>query len=595
MATNEQIGLLVTLFFPLLAGLFVLAFCRTERAIKIWSIRFSLVPLIVSAALLFAYDRTLGGIQFEIEAPWIPVLNSNFHLGADGLSMPLIFLTTLLSTLSIFYSARTIRTRVREYFIMFHLLELSMLGVFVALDYVLFYLFWEVSLVPMYLLIGIWGGQNRSYASIKFFIYTLVGSVAMLLAILLTYFATGTFDIPGAAQAQAFAQLDDSTRMLLSSLAFWGFFLGFAFKVPSFPFHTWLPDAHTEAPTAGSVILAGVLLKLGAYGFLRIILPTYPEASQFWAPAVIAVGAIAIVYGAFVCVAQGDLKRLIAYSSVSHMGYVMLGIGAASLVLTPEGLEQVAAKFGGVAAADVYDSAAMALNGAALPMDRVSAKTLLYDGAVYLHGGERYRVERLDLEEGTCAVARSTAGYFTEAVVRTDIRLLHWDEETRAACRLALGDILVRTQPTVFRKIRYHTHERIGRGGIDLPADEMHTRAAVILFGGDTAAGRSFRALADRQRHSALTRLGHLIRNVAPVFLLCDVRDLGVAQRVRDPDLGAPALYLYDACPGGSGLAEGFRDDAGRILSGCRDLVAGCACARGCPSPSPESGSPVAP
>lgn len=386
MATNEQIGLLVTLFCPLLAGICVLAFCRTERAIKIWSIRFSLVPLIVSAALLFAYDRTAGGIQFEIEAPWIPVLNSNFHLGADGLSMPLIFLTTLLSTLSIFYSARTIRTRVREYFVMFHLLELSMLGVFVALDYVLFYLFWEVSLVPMYLLIGIWGGQNRSYASIKFFIYTLVGSVAMLLAILLTYFATGTFDIPGAAQAQAFAQLDDGTRLLLSSLAFWGFFLGFAFKVPSFPFHTWLPDAHTEAPTAGSVILAGVLLKLGAYGFLRIILPTYPEASQFWAPAVIAVGAIAIVYGAFVCVAQGDLKRLIAYSSVSHMGYVMLGIGAASLVLTPAGLEQVAAKFGGVAAADVYDSAAMALNGAALQMFNhgiITGALFLLVGVIY--------------------------------------------------------------------------------------------------------------------------------------------------------------------------------------------------------------------
>ena len=386
MATDEQIGLLVTLFFPLLAGLFVLAFCRTERAIKIWSIRFSLVPLLVSAALLFSYDRTAGGIQFEIKAPWIPVLNSNFHLGADGLSMPLIFLTTLLSTLSIFYSARTIRTRVREYFVMFHLLELSMLGVFVALDYVLFYLFWEVSLVPMYLLIGIWGGQNRSYASIKFFIYTLVGSVAMLLAILLTYFATGTFDIPGAAQAQAFAQLDDGTRMLLSSLAFWGFFLGFAFKVPSFPFHTWLPDAHTEAPTAGSVILAGVLLKLGAYGFLRIILPTYPEASQFWAPAVIAVGAIAIVYGAFVCVAQGDLKRLIAYSSVSHMGYVMLGIGAASLVLTPAGLEQVAAKFGGVAASDVYDSAAMALNGAALQMFNhgiITGALFLLVGVIY--------------------------------------------------------------------------------------------------------------------------------------------------------------------------------------------------------------------
>lgn len=217
-------------------------------------------------------------------------------------------------------------------------------------------------------------------------------------------------------------------------------------------------------------------------------------------------------------------------------------------------------------------------------MDRVSAKMLLYEGAVYLHGGERYRVERLDLGERLCTVVRSTADYFTEAVARTDLRLLHREEETRSACGLLLGDILVRMQPTGFRKIRYRTHEPIGRGGIDLPAEEMHTRAAAILFSGDTAAGRSFAALADRPRRAVLSRLGHLIRNVAPVFLLCDVRDLGVAERARDPDLGVPALYLYDACPGGSGLAEGFRDDADRILRGCRDLVAGCGCARGCPS-----------
>ncbi len=369
MANSSQVALFATLFFPLVAGIWVMLFCRSDQSIRRVSILASLVPLILSVVLLFTYDRELGGMQFEITAPWIPVLNSSFRLGADGLSLPLIFLTTLLSTLSIYYSARTIRTRVREYFVMFHLLELSMLGVFMALDYVLFYLFWEVSLVPMYLLIGIWGGENRSYASIKFFIYTLVGSVAMLLAILITYLATGTFDILNAAQAQPFVQLDYDTRILLGSLAFWGFFLGFSFKVPSFPFHTWLPDAHTEAPTAGSVILAGVLLKLGAYGFLRIILPTYPEASQFWAPVVIAVGAIAIVYGAFVCVAQRDLKRLIAYSSVSHMGYVMLGIGAASLVLTPEGLQKVTEKMGGtLPASGVYDSAVMALNGATLQM-----------------------------------------------------------------------------------------------------------------------------------------------------------------------------------------------------------------------------------
>ncbi len=386
MATSNQVALLATLFFPLISGVLVFIFFRSDQVVKRMSTLLSLVPLVLSTYLLFAYDRTVGGLQFQIAAEWIPVLNSSFRIGADGLSLPLIFLTTLLSTLSIFYSTRTIKMRVREYFIMFHLLELSMLGVFVALDYVLFYLFWEISLVPMYLLIGIWGGANRSYASIKFFIYTLVGSVAMLLAILLTYFATGTFDMLAAAQAQAFMQLDDSTRLLLTSLAFWGFFLGFAFKVPSFPFHTWLPDAHTEAPTAGSVILAGVLLKLGAYGFLRIILPTYPEASQFWAPVVIAVGAVAIVYGAFVCVAQGDLKRLIAYSSVSHMGYVMLGIGAASLVLTPEGLESVAAKFGGVASADIYDSAAMALNGATLQMFNhgiITGALFLLVGVIY--------------------------------------------------------------------------------------------------------------------------------------------------------------------------------------------------------------------
>lgn len=387
MATMSQVALFVTIFFPLVAAIWVLLLCQTERAIKRWSIRMSLVPLILSAVLMVQYDRSLGGMQFEVMAPWIPVLNSSFRLGADGLSLPLIFLTTLLSTLSIVYSAFTIKTRVREYFVMFHLLELSMLGVFGALDYVLFYLFWEVSLVPMYLLIGIWGGQNRSYASIKFFIYTLVGSVAMLLAIILTYLATGTFDMTAAAVAQPFMQLDPQTQLLLGSLAFWGFFLGFAFKVPSFPFHTWLPDAHTEAPTAGSVILAGVLLKLGAYGFLRIILPTYPHASQFWAPVVIGLGVIAIVYGAFVCVAQGDLKRLIAYSSVSHMGYVMLGIGAASFVLTPEGLEKAVSKLGGNLSADaIYDSATMALNGATLQMFNhgiITGALFLLVGVIY--------------------------------------------------------------------------------------------------------------------------------------------------------------------------------------------------------------------
>ncbi len=256
-----------------------------------------------------------------------PQLNSFYHMGVDGLSIPLIFLTALLSTLGLYYSSFTIKKRVKEFFFLFLLLEMGMIGVFVALDFVLFYVFWEIGLVPMYFLIGIWGqAKDRPrYAAIKFFIYTLVGSVAMMLAILAIYFQTGTFDILEAARLQPFAG-----NLTVASLAFWGFMLAFMIKVPSFPFHTWLPDAHTAAPTAGSVILAGVLLKLGAYGMLRIVLPTFPHAFVKWAMVIVALGVIGIVYGAFVCIAQSDLKRLIAYSSVSHMGYVMLGIGAAA-------------------------------------------------------------------------------------------------------------------------------------------------------------------------------------------------------------------------------------------------------------------------
>ncbi len=358
----ESIVLTAMLFWPLLAAVVVLLFGNSDRAIKTSSVVMSLVPLALSIYVLLGYDFQAGGMQFEVQAEWIPQLNASYHLGVDGLSVPLVFLTTLLSTLSLYYSAGVIRHRVKEYFFLFHLLEMSMLGVFLALDYVLFYIFWEISLVPMYFLIGIWGSDNRDYAAIKFFIYTLVGSVAMLLAILAIYFYTGTFDILESAAAQPFSQ-----HLTIASLVFWGLFLGFAFKVPSFPFHTWLPDAHTEAPTAGSVILAGVLLKLGAYGLLRIMLPTLPNAAVYWAPWLVALGAIAIVYGAFVCVAQTDLKRLIAYSSVSHMGYVVLGIGAAAAVMTPEALANLANVFS-LSPEALQDSAAMAINGATLQM-----------------------------------------------------------------------------------------------------------------------------------------------------------------------------------------------------------------------------------
>jgi NADH-quinone oxidoreductase subunit M len=360
--------LIIILLWPILAALLVML-SKNERLIKWGSVAASLLPLGLSIILLAGYDWSSGQMapQWSVDYEWIPSINAGFTLGVDGLSIPLIFLTALLTTLSLYYSSFVINTRVKEYFALFFLLQLSMLGVFMALDMVLFYVFWEISLVPMYLLIGIWGGKNRGYASIKFFIYTLVGSVFMLLAILGTYFATGTFNILEAAALQPFQDLPAQQALFFTSLAFWGFFLGFAFKVPAFPFHTWLPDAHTEAPTAGSVILAGVLLKLGAYGFLRIVLPVYPTASYYWAIPLVAIGVIAIVYGAFVCVAQTDLKRLIAYSSVSHMGYVMLGIGAAATVLTPEGVQYAVDRFGYTPEA-IADSAAMAINGATLQM-----------------------------------------------------------------------------------------------------------------------------------------------------------------------------------------------------------------------------------
>ena len=317
-------------FFPLL-GAAILMFIPKEKpaVIKASAIAVSLVPLVMSIWLWFAYDRSgaqfPNGTQFQSLAQWIPSLGVTFKMGVDGLSVPLIFLTTLLTTLSLIYST-FIEVRPKEYFWMFLLLETGMLGVFTALDFVLFFVFWEVSLVPMYFLIGIWGGPRREYAAIKFFIYTMVASMAMLLSILALYFTSGhTFDMEKIALANPFAKAS-----LMGALVFWGLFFGFAVKVPMFPFHTWLPDAHVEAPTAGSVILAGVLLKMGSYGFMRILMPIMPDQfEEFW-PYVAVLSLIAIIYGAFVAMAQTDLKKLIAYSSVNHMGYVTLGCAVAA-------------------------------------------------------------------------------------------------------------------------------------------------------------------------------------------------------------------------------------------------------------------------
>ena len=371
---HDWILTLIT-FLPLLGGVIIL-FIPRERAgaIKVTALVFSLPSLVLSILLWIWYDPSTRGMQFVQNVRWIQALNVHYYMGVDGISVPLIFLTALLTTLSLIYSW-IINERPKEYFSLFLLLETGMLGVFTSLDFFLFYIFWEVSLVPMYFLIGIWGGPRKEYAAIKFFLYTLVGSVAMLLAIIGVYFYTEphTFSIP-----EAIRQIPFHGMPTLESLAFLAFFLAFAIKVPMWPFHTWLPDAHVEAPTAGSVILAGILLKLGAYGFIRISLPMMPDAAQKYSIYLAILALISIIYGALVAMAQKDMKKLIAYSSVNHMGYVMLGIAAAS------------AGFGSLV------DKTMALNGAMLQMFAHG----LITGALFLLVGVIYeRTHNRDLDQ----------------------------------------------------------------------------------------------------------------------------------------------------------------------------------------------------
>lgn len=325
-------------FIPLLGSLIVLVVPKDKEKWIGWlSTILSLIPLGLSIYIYLIVRVNPGKMQFLEEYSWISAIDVYYRMGVDGLSAIMLVLTALLSTLCYYYSIYTVKERVKEYYFLFFLLQVGMTGVFVSLDFIFFYVFWEIGLVPMYLLIGVWGGERRIYASIKFFLYTLAGSMAMLLAIIAVYLNTGTFDILKAAAAQPFAG-----NFALAAAAFWAFFIAFAIKVPIFPFHTWLPDAHTEAPTTGSVILAGVLLKLGAYGLIRIVLPMFPEPFAYYSynvPVIPVLAVISIVYGALVCMAQWDLKRLIAYSSVSHMGYVTLGISAAAASLAVDGAE----------------------------------------------------------------------------------------------------------------------------------------------------------------------------------------------------------------------------------------------------------------
>jgi len=330
----DGLPILSLIVFTPVVGVLALLFVPggAHRLIRWIALGAALVSLAFSLVLL-GYSTNGAEFQFREDLPWISAFGMRYTLGVDGISAVLVLLTTLLSAVAIFYSWIPIRMRVKEYYAAMLLLMTGMLGVFVALDLFLFYVFWEISLFPMYMIIGIWGGPRRVYATVKFVIYTLVGSLLMLVAILavaIAHASAGNDFTFNYEVLRGYAYADS-----LQALAFIAFFLAFAVKVPMWPLHTWLPDAHVEAPTAGSIILAGVMLKLGGYGFLRFSMPLLPDAAVSFAPIIIGLALIAIIYGALVAMVQPDMKKLVAYSSVSHMGFVMLG----AFVLNEQGLQ----------------------------------------------------------------------------------------------------------------------------------------------------------------------------------------------------------------------------------------------------------------
>jgi len=322
--------LLSTILFTPLIGVLILLFIpgKMKTAIRWWANISAVAGFLVSLPLILNFNKSLDGYQFVERVDWIPTLGVQYLIGVDGISVLMVMLTTSMGMLAIFSSWESINDKVKEYYAMFLLQQVGMVGVFISLDFMLFYVFWELVLVPMYFIIGVWGGPRKLYAAIKFFLYTLAGGVLMLLGIITLYLqhmgqtGVATFEI---------AQLMNTQMPLwMEQLVFWSFFLGFAIKVPMFPFHTWLPDAHTEAPTAGSVILAAVLLKMGTYGFIRFSLPLLPQASsdRMIVNVLAVLSIIGIIYGALVSLMQQDWKKLVAYSSVSHLGFCTLGIFA---------------------------------------------------------------------------------------------------------------------------------------------------------------------------------------------------------------------------------------------------------------------------
>jgi NADH-quinone oxidoreductase subunit M len=318
--------LTATTFLPLV-GAAIILLLRSDRLARWTALATTLTTLAVSAPLYLRFDKTSRALQFVETTPWIPSWNVVYGMGVDGISLPFIFLSVVLSVLCVGASWAAVQVRVREFYATLLVAEVAMVGLFAATNFFLFYVFWELMLVPMFFLIGVWGGPSRIYAAIKFLLFTLAGSVLMLVGMIFLLQASGTLDFQTLARTRL--------SLELQAWLFVAFSAAFAVKVPMFPVHTWLPDAHTEAPTAGSVILAGILLKMGGYGLLRIALPILPDAIQLFFKPMLALSATAIVYGAYVTLAQTDIKRLIAYSSVSHMGFVTLGI----FTLNRSGLE----------------------------------------------------------------------------------------------------------------------------------------------------------------------------------------------------------------------------------------------------------------
>ena len=359
--------LTLIIFSPAIAGLVIYLLPEDEKTlIRRLAFVFSLIPLALTLVMWFNFDRVNAGVQFETMAEWFPAIGASYHIGVDGISLALILLTTILTPLSILASFG-INERVRMYMVLFLALETGMIGLFGALDLIIFFIFWEIGLVPMYFLILLWGGKDRDYASFKFIIYTMAGSLGLLLSIQLIGLASGTFDIP--TLMETWVNLDSASlpgsglpTALVKSVAYGLFVIAFAIKVPIWPFHTWLPDAHTEAPTAGSMILAGVLLKLGAYGFIRLVIPLFPEQAYLTAGLLAILGMLSIIFGGFAAYGQWDFKRLVAYSSINHMGFVVLGIAVMAYVYGS------AYALGGTPSEGLIGDAIMATNGAVFQM-----------------------------------------------------------------------------------------------------------------------------------------------------------------------------------------------------------------------------------